>query len=1020
MCRKMIYIISFVLVVGLVTNVTVVRATDWTSAAGDSDWMNPSNWSPILPVAGERVDIENATPLTWPILDGGTVTCGQVRIAYVGNSVGELTVTGGAVLNVAGELRLGRQESIPTPVGYLYISGETTTINVTELIECGRHGKGIIVMSGGYLHSDAELRLAYRFDGSAEVHLSGGTIDLGGNPGITAYANDGVPGTAFIDISGNGKITLAGNQVLTIETLISGGEIIGYGGEGTVSVTFDGTTNTTMIVGMGGPSTSEPDPADEQTDVQRDAVLIWKPGTGAVTHDVYFGTSFEDVNNATTTVDAGSVYQGSIDTNNYAVTEHLEFGQTYYWRVDAVDASTTNKGYVWSFTVEFFAYPVENIVATASSSEEGKGAENTINGSGLDESGLLHGNDSVGNMWLSSGDGAQPTWIEYEFDGTYKLHEMWVWNSNDSLEELAGLGFKEVIIEYSANGTDFVTLGTTHEFARAPGKPDYSHDITVDFGGVAAKYIRLTANSNWGGIFKQFGLSEVRIFIVPVFARTPSPAPGATDVDVDVSLSWIAGREAATHEVYLSTDEQALIDGTAEVATVIETTHGPLNLDLNTTYYWRVDEVNESETPTTWQGDFWHLSTKEYLVVEDFESYNDIPAGEEGSNLVYLVWKDGFDNPSVNGSTIGYTEAFQPSMEASIVYDGKQSVPLFYDNTVASYSEVTANVADLQAGQDWAKHGIKALTLHFYGDPNNSVNEQMYVKLNGSKVTYDGDAENLKGIGWQMWYIDLASIGVSLSNVTELSIGFERIGAFGGQGVVYLDGIRLYSYDRQVITPADPGTTGLQAHYEFEGTYSDSSGNAHHGIGMGNPTFVAGKVGQAINLRGLNDYVEITGYKGVLGANAFSITTWIKTMYIGEDPQEIVYYGTHDSGQRCEFRVHTDGHIRMGNGAGQVEGLIDVTDGGWHHVAATIKENATNSSSDVRIYLDGQDDTQESTDPDAFDLVADWDVTIGYRPSQNDRFFMGEIDDVRIYDRALSQEEIVWLAGRIRAFDKPF
>ena len=155
MSKKMIYVISFVLVVGLVTNVTVVRATDWTGSAGDSDWMNPSNWSPILPVAGERVDIENATPLTWPILDGGTVTCGQVRIAYVGSSVGELTVTGGAILNVVGELRLGRQEDVPLPTGHLYISGEDTLINVTELIECGRYGNGIIDMSGGYLHSDA-------------------------------------------------------------------------------------------------------------------------------------------------------------------------------------------------------------------------------------------------------------------------------------------------------------------------------------------------------------------------------------------------------------------------------------------------------------------------------------------------------------------------------------------------------------------------------------------------------------------------------------------------------------------------------------------------------------------------------------------------------------------------------------------------------------------------------------------------------------------------------------------------
>ena len=101
-------------------------------------------------------------------------------------------------------------------------------------------------------------------------------------------------------------------------------------------------------------------------------------------------------------------------------------------------------------------------------------------------------------------------------------------------------------------------------------------------------------------------------------------------------------------------------------------------------------------------------------------------------------------------------------------------------------SEVTANVADLQAGQDWTKHGVKALTLRFYGDPNNSTTDQMYVKLDGVKVPYDGDAENLTRTGWQMWYIDLASTGVNLSSVTTLSVGFERIGrsaapAFGAR-----------------------------------------------------------------------------------------------------------------------------------------------------------------------------------------------------------------------------------------------
>jgi hypothetical protein len=708
MLGKWTFLVSVFLLVGLLGNVTLVRATDWTGAAGDGDWMNPANWSPILPVAGERVDIENATPLTWPILDGGTVNCGQVRIAYVGSSVGELTVTGGAILNVVGELRLGRQEALPLPTGHLYISGEDTSINVTELIECGRYGEGTIDMTGGYLHSDAELRLAYRDGSSGTVYLRGGTIDLAGNPGITV--NDGGDVShGLIDVCG-GTITLAGNQVPDIETLINNGIIIGYAGEGTVSVTFDGATNTTLVVGIGGPSASEPEPAHEQADVPRDVVLKWKPGTDAVTNDVYFGTVLDDVEQATTTADPGNVYKGNINTNTYAVTERLEFNRTYYWRVDTVNASNTvNKGDLWSFTAELLAYPIENIVATASSTEEDKGPENTVNSSGLDDSGLLHGNDSVGNMWLSNGDGAQPTWIEYEFDRAYKLHEMWVWNSNDSLESLIGLGFKEVIIEYSANGTDFATLGTTHEFARAPGAPGYAHDITIDFGGVAAKHVRLTANSNWGGIFSQFGLSEVRFFQIPVHARVPSPASGADEANLDLSLGWYPGREVEKHDVYLSSEEQAVIDSTALVTTVTQTNHGPLNLDLGTTYYWRVDEVNDTKVPSIWQGDIWNFKTLEYLVVDDMESYNDINEGETDSNRIYLAWLDGYDNPTINGSTIGHLDP--PFAEQTIIHGGSQSMPYIYDNDM-KYSEASMTLGSLR---DWTVSGAEELALWFRG-----------------------------------------------------------------------------------------------------------------------------------------------------------------------------------------------------------------------------------------------------------------------------------------------------------------
>ena len=540
-----------------------------------------------------------------------------------------------------------------------------------------------------------------------------------------------------------------------------------------------------------------PNPADRAVDVSRDAVLSWTPGAYADKHDVYFGTNFEDVNQASTTVDPGGVYQGRQGPNLYPAsgTLRLDFEQTYYWRIDEVNAPpdfTIYEGTVWSFTVEPLAYPIEQITATASSSEEGKGPENTVNGSGLDDSGLLHGNIGVDSMWLSSPIGVQPTWIEYEFDKVYKLHQMWAWNSNESLEPVIGLGLKDVSIEYSTNGADYTILGTTHEFARAPGTADYAHDTTVDFNGAAAKYIRLTANSNWGGILNQYGLSEVRFFYIPVWAREPNPNSGATGVGPDVVLSWRAGREAAKHDVYFSSDEQAVIDGTATVTTVTEASYGPLSLDLSNTYYWKVNAVNEAETPTTWEGNIWSFTVADFIAVDDFESYNDLDPGDPASNRIFSVWVDGWQIPT-NGSLVGYENP--PFCEQTIVHGGKQSMPFFYNNTGgAAYSEAEL---PLSPPQDWTAGGAKTLSLWFFGDASNTA-AQMYVKVNGSKVTYDGDAGNLTRAAWQVWNIDLASLGVDLQNVTKLSIGIDGIGA---TGTLYVDDIRLYGQAPQPEAP---------------------------------------------------------------------------------------------------------------------------------------------------------------------------------------------------------------------------
>ena len=154
---------------------------------------------------------------------------------------------------------------------------------------------------------------------------------------------------------------------------------------------------------------------------------------------MYFGTNFADVNNAGRANTLDVLLSQSQGTNTYDPPGRLDFGQTYYWRIDEVSAppdSAVFKGDVWSFTVEPYSYVMKNIIATASSSNRAdEGPENTINGSGLDETDQ-HSTEEM-EMWLSAAEPAG-AWIQYEFDKVYKLHEMWVWNYNVAFESVLG------------------------------------------------------------------------------------------------------------------------------------------------------------------------------------------------------------------------------------------------------------------------------------------------------------------------------------------------------------------------------------------------------------------------------------------------------------------------------------------------------------------------------------------------------------------------------------------------------
>jgi hypothetical protein len=479
----------------------------------------------------------------------------------------------------------------------------------------------------------------------------------------------------------------------------------------------------------------------------------------------------------------------------------VDFGQTYYWRVDEVNGApdyTVFKGETWSFTVEPFAYPITSVSATASSENTpDMGPEKTIDGSGLNANDE-HSTEPT-DMWLSSMIGEQPTWIQYEFDKAYKLHEMWAWNSNQLLESAFGLGVKDVTVEYSEDGVNWTSLGDV-EFAKASGLAGYVHNTTVDMAGAMAKYVRLTISSNWMGLLPQYGLSEVRFFYIPVQAREPKPISGERGVERNVVLDWRAGREAATHEISFSSDKDAVINGTAPVDMATESRYEPGLLDFGQTYYWKVNEVNEAASPSSWEGDVWNFSTIEYFIIDDFEDY------DTGDNQIWFAWHDGLGygtagtEPYFAGNGTGAAvgdETTNSYTEEIIVHGGNQAMPLLYDNNQQNkfkYSEADLTLSGDK--RDWTVGGVTELSLWFRGEPDNAA-ETLYVAVNGSAVVSHDNPDVVLVTEWTQWNIDLqafADQGVNLANVNSITLGLGNRNnpVAGGAGMMYFDDIRLY------------------------------------------------------------------------------------------------------------------------------------------------------------------------------------------------------------------------------------
>ncbi|MBN1804086.1 MAG: hypothetical protein JW837_02430 [Sedimentisphaerales bacterium] len=278
-------------------------------------------------------------------------------------------------------------------------------------------------------------------------------------------------------------------------------------------------------------------------------------------------------------------------------------------------------------------------------------------------------------------------------------------------------------------------------------------------------------------------------FLTEGAVANPQPADGAVGITQTPILTWSPGLFGTSHKVYFGTDPASLEQKAG--GNLGSESYDPGQLEWNTTYYWRIDEANSANPDSPWTGPLWRFTTANYLIIDDMESYNDLDPADPASNRIFMVWIDGFEDPS-NGSLVGYDNP--PFAELTIVHSGDQSMPMSYDNTVGK-SEATLT---LTSNRDWTFKGINTLTIWFRGYASNAA-ENLYVALNNNAVVNHDDSNAARTVSWTEWNINLqafADQGVNLTNVNSITIGLGNRNnpvAGGGSGLMFFDDIRLYA-----------------------------------------------------------------------------------------------------------------------------------------------------------------------------------------------------------------------------------
>jgi hypothetical protein len=454
-----------------------------------------------------------------------------------------------------------------------------------------------------------------------------------------------------------------------------------------------------------------PDPPDGSLFVDPNVTLGWAAGSGAQSHHVYFGDNLQDVQAGT-----GGTDKGTVTTTSYKPASLLQRNTTYYWCVDEFDGTTTYTGEVWSFTTTLEGLGTvvldiwENIAGSALTDLTGNGnyPDEPTRSEELTE--FDTGQDAIGTNY----GGRIHGWLYVPLTGNYTFWftcadegELWL-STDDDPTNVQRLAYEPVwgwYDTFNRKSDPIPLVGGSRYYIMAIWKQgaDWEHCQAAWQGpGILSQTI---IQGNYLAPYK------------PVNAFGPIPANGSTNINQTPILKWSPGKFAASHNIYFGKDPNALTQAGTQLRG--EENYGPISppLDVNQTYYWRVDEVNDLSPESPWAGSVWSFTTADYIVVDDFEYYDDL------DNRIYDTWGDYYVNNT--GMTVGHIDP--PFAERTIIHFGSQSMYMRYDNdgTVNEgtnyeqsgtlyYSEAER---EWEEAQDWTAKDASSLSLWFRGIP---------------------------------------------------------------------------------------------------------------------------------------------------------------------------------------------------------------------------------------------------------------------------------------------------------------